>query len=875
MNKNHLFASYKAIGFVVNEIPISVGIYRRKKEPYVVTCVGRAFHTYNVKKLAIVNISDSLPNSITCLKTDSKFVYAACKNDIYIFFQWRKVWKILKGHKDDVKLILPFADHLISIDETNNLKVWTVEDGELYSEMYFDGDTFDVTCIEHPLEYVNKVLMGSRQGTMRLVNLSQNQVIYSYQGWASPVTAIKQSQAVNVVAVGLKDGRIILHDLKFDESLMVFKQDWGPVTSISFRSDVDYIMVVGSEMGHIGIWNLKKKKLITQVNEAHDGPITGLHCIETTPTMLTSSNDNCLKMWIFDETEGGARLLSQRSGHSKPPVKIRFHGTSGNVILSAGLDSTLRNFSTVHDSYNRSLGRASYNKRLSKKVNLKQDTLVMPPIVDFVSEISRQSDWDGLLCVHSNERLATTWSFNKCCMGKYKFSAKDRSRVVGSSGDSYGDDDGDDGRGDDEGSRGAVAKCVCLTACGNFGLVGFSSGRVSVFNMQSGLHRGCYGDEGSKRLAHGSCITGVFVDDLNSTTITMAREVGVKFWTFKGKKFVQSLTLHATPRMAIMNRNNNLLAISLNDFSLVLLDAESKKVVRKISGHKNDVTDMTFARGGRWLVTACMDSCIRVFDLYSSVLLDIFQLHTPATSITMSPTDELLATTHVDDLGIYLWYNKSLYAPASLTATNSLDVSEGKVGDVVELLELPRTKCDDDDYDDGDDNDKQRTESSTTTKLGQLGKMVTLSNLSELRWLSLSRYDLIKEKNAPREALKVPKQAPFFLPTKQGLEFEFEKPEELKDESKIKNKKVYFLLYTLHYNFEGNLQKFSCTDDDVRDYFLTLYPSSIDAELRCMSLDFGGRAEILVCFLLFLRSWLSSNNQFEICNAIFDRFVEV
>ncbi|ESN98555.1 hypothetical protein HELRODRAFT_177034 [Helobdella robusta] len=43
-----------------------------------------------------------------------KFVYAACKNDICIFIQWRKVWKILKGHKD----------------ETNNLKVWMVEDAE-------------------------------------------------------------------------------------------------------------------------------------------------------------------------------------------------------------------------------------------------------------------------------------------------------------------------------------------------------------------------------------------------------------------------------------------------------------------------------------------------------------------------------------------------------------------------------------------------------------------------------------------------------------------------------------------------------------------------------------------------------------------------
>jgi len=41
-------------------------------------------------------------------------------------------------------------------------------------------------------------------------------------------------------------------------------------------------------------------------------------------------------MWIFDMADGGARLLRQRSGHSEPPTKLRFHGNDGQVLLSAG-----------------------------------------------------------------------------------------------------------------------------------------------------------------------------------------------------------------------------------------------------------------------------------------------------------------------------------------------------------------------------------------------------------------------------------------------------------------------------------------------------------------------------------------------------------
>lgn len=45
-----------------------------------------------------------------------------------------------------------------------------------------------------------------------------------------------QAPAVDVVAVGLVSGHIIIHNIKFDETLMKFQQDWGRITAISFRT---------------------------------------------------------------------------------------------------------------------------------------------------------------------------------------------------------------------------------------------------------------------------------------------------------------------------------------------------------------------------------------------------------------------------------------------------------------------------------------------------------------------------------------------------------------------------------------------------------------------------------------------------------------
>ena len=43
-----------------------------------------------------------------------------------------------------------------------------------------------------------------------------------------------------------------------------------------------------------------------------------------------------LQVWIFDQPDGGGRLLRQRTGHSAPPTKVCYHGNTGQTLLTAG-----------------------------------------------------------------------------------------------------------------------------------------------------------------------------------------------------------------------------------------------------------------------------------------------------------------------------------------------------------------------------------------------------------------------------------------------------------------------------------------------------------------------------------------------------------
>lgn len=56
-------------------------------------------------------------------------------------------------------------------------------------------------------------------------------------------------------------------------------------------------MTTGSSTGHIAIWNLEKKKIQSQIQNAHDNSICGMEFFNNEPLMITNSSDNSLKVW--------------------------------------------------------------------------------------------------------------------------------------------------------------------------------------------------------------------------------------------------------------------------------------------------------------------------------------------------------------------------------------------------------------------------------------------------------------------------------------------------------------------------------------------------------------------------------------------------
>lgn len=460
---------------------------------------------------------------------DTYLVYTASANDIYAWRRGAELSHTYKGHQDPVHILLPFGPHLISVDESSNLKVWDIKAESLYLELSFDNNVFHVTTALHPSTYINKILLGSQQGKLQLWNIRTSKVLYTFSGWGSAVTALEQAPAIDVVGIGLANGQIKLHNLKYDETVIEFSQDWGLVTKLSFRTDGYPIMASGSLSGHVVFWNLEERKVVNQLH-AHSGAVSGLQCLPNEPLMVTSSADNSVKLWIFDMPDGGARLLRIREGHLAPPSCIRFHGSNGHNILSAGGDSSLRIFSTKTETFNKSLGRASYNRKISKTKGASRDPCKMPPIIEFTSETTREKEWDNIAAVHLGLHVVTTWSYDKVKMGSLKL-VPDRLKKKSSTSISK--------------TSKVTATCLCLTQCGNFVVIGYSSGHADRFNIQSGIHRATYG----MPFAHKGAVRGVATDGLNQIVVTGGSDMFLKFWHFKetGKERTAPYQFQTTP----------------------------------------------------------------------------------------------------------------------------------------------------------------------------------------------------------------------------------------------------------------------------------------------------------------------------------------
>ena len=634
-----------------------------------------------------------------------------------------------------------------AFDPDHDLPRYDDETGTHVPREYTMPDAFTPTAICHPDTYMNKVLIGATDGRVLLLNVNTGKHIHVFLPGnmlnpdGAAVTCLEQSPALDTVAVGLGNGRVVIHNVLYDKTVVDFTHDGSatPIRSLSFTTgNQDPLIAVGGDGGSVSVWDLEKRRLRTIMPGAHDGRVTQAHFFLGQPVLMTGGADNAVKQWIFDNADGTGRLLKFRAGHSAPPTHVTFYG-EGLRLLSAGNDRALRVFSTIQDQQSKELSQ-SHVERRAKKLKIAEQELKLPPVRGIAWSDVRERDWANVVTCHAGETRAYTWRLANGVLGEHVLQPPAKVNRQGISN-----------------RIGHPISAVAVSACGNFAVIGNEGGEVHRFNLQSGQHRGVFKRPGPVRdgidtnnasgvpeherqrrqlnlrggknsiwnmadksygmdaaaaaakapklPAHNGQVSSIETDGANKQTVTCGFVDGVvRVWNFGEQKLEGEMETGVGCVVASLHRPGALVAVAGADRVVRVLDIAGMRRVRSLRGAQTQISSIQFSADGRWILAGAVDGAVHVWDVPAARLIQSMRMSRdfPVTDLSLSPNMDMLATVHEGRRGVYLWANSQMYsAPGSLAISGpkGSDDSDSEEGDPVDddvsgavetLVDLPR-----------------------------------------------------------------------------------------------------------------------------------------------------------------------------------------
>ncbi|KAL3429300.1 Utp21 specific WD40 associated putative domain-containing protein [Aspergillus tetrazonus] len=947
---SRIFSPFRTLG-LVSPTSVPFTCTRLGKATFqITTSVGRCLHTYDLRQgLKLVFISrPQTPRDITATFAWHDILFAAWgalgpggSGGVWVFKRGKKIASLETPIEAfaPIEHLTVFGSWIVGCNG-QSVNVWKNGSYEHYTTLTLahSRDTPSqaayATQICNMPTYLNKVFIGKSDGTVDIWNVKTGRLVHSIFAAfpnAGPVTVLRPSPALSVIAIAYKNGSISIQNVETGQSIFSF-QPQAPralaITSLTFRNDDAGAGEDGQQSGamataclasgDITLWDLNRGgRVVGVLRNAHKvsagDPGSGINHIEFLdgqPVIVSTGKDNSLRTWIVDESPFSPipRPLHSRSGHSDTITTVSFlpsHSdgseSTAKWLLSASKDSSLWGFSLRKDSQSAELSQGSVEQRAKKKgvvisdVNngsiSSQPNLRAPEVTCIACSLNRdggmgvtvsgtiwsnpkttdttasnKTGWESIVTGHRGDKYARTWFWGKKKAGRWVFETGD----------------------------GTDVKSVAISQCGTFAVVGSAGGSIRLFNMQSGQYRRSYPcqktkyDLGSEvrysnkqvHTQHTKSVTGLAIDSLNRTVVSCGLDGKVKFWDFQSGLLIKELDWYPMTAITALRYNSmsELVAFSCDDLSIRVVDMETKKIVRELWGCAGQINDFIFSSDGRWIIAASMDSIVRVWDLPTGHLIDLFRVSSTCTSLAMSPTGDFLATAHADGVGIGLWSNRSLFIPVStrdLNVDNLLDTGlptssgEGGVGIIEAAFQQ-----------DGEEHDGDGPISCTE----QLNReMLTLSVVPKNKWQTLVHMDLIKERNMPKEPPKRPEKAPFFLPApaSDGAPKHNANATLLEEGKLTESSRVAKLQITKNTNAGSrftSLLRTGCISGDFEPFFFemkSLNPSRLEIEIRSLDPQVNGGQSELSAFVMALCSRLASKKDFELANAWMAVFLRI
>ncbi|CAO1621493.1 unnamed protein product [Parajaminaea phylloscopi] len=842
--RRHVFEPFLAMGIVANEVPLLLQVRHGGKDAdkpdvNVITSLGDCWSIWTAESLVQVFVGSQLPVPITqlALSTSPDSILASAGAAIYRFVRGRVVATYQMPSDAHVTRFVVVGDNLLALTTPSGtagsfvLHQFSLATRQVNASMDL-SQQLTPTSLLHPTTYLHKVLVGYSNGVIQLWNTRAGNLVHQFDaaelrakhgihgGSAASIACMAQTPALDVIAIVTSDSHVLLHDVQRDVAIMTFSLEAQlSATPPTFRTDGRaHTMAIGSRSGDIFIFDLEPQeevhtqggldsdddggeaqqpsarvnapRLVHTIRNAHADAVTGLEFVPGQPLLITSSSDNSVKEWFFeptsDSTAGSTasssslpRLLKSRSGHSAPPSLVRWYGEDGRApLLTAGRDRSVRLGWVGREARGGELSQGSIVRK-ANQLSLPPQALKLEPATSLSFALTRSRDWDDILTVHPSSP-PRTWFGKDRRMKTTPLAAADKKKSAA----------------DGEATTGFVSHC------GNFALAGTSTGLITMWNMQSGrwvrhfdtrplLETTASVDKKSSKRKEirgkGSKVVGIVADEGNTEVAVVTADGSVHVFDFVTSQLLSSQQFHplagvrASPHATLLA----LIPVGLMK-PLLLLDLQTRRIVRRFADLPGRVTDVAFSPTLRSLVAATMDGSLSTFDVPSGLLIDRIRLREVIVSLDWSPDGSMLAGCGTEGKGVYLWSWTSGRGRVETEGDEEMVAKDGQETlTTASRSMMPSVRGPQAETDDADDaanavdslciTDDAAVETYKPSSdplvvknedgQGETRPLVTLTSEPRTKWTTLLNLETLKARDRPLQAAQKPgkNQTPFFL----------------------------------------------------------------------------------------------------------------
>ena len=908
-NKNfRIIEPYRSLGVYTDNNKIY--FFKRGIDRFMLTSNKYSFIVYNLDKLRIERISPPLEKKITALYPYKTKIFTGIGNKVQL---WEKIHVIKEflGNKDDpndlIKQIMTFENTLLFITQKGDLFIYEIHSGELISKLELNIDYFI-----HPIAYINKILFSQKaeryeedlnkfEPNLILYDINEEKEIINYKDFflnkKSKINLFEQSPVIDIIAINFNDGDIFLFNMKKNKIILKLNSHYK-ITSMAFSSCNTMshsLLVTGCDNGIINIWDLNKKSIHYTINNDFTS-ISNIMFLPEEPLMIiTSEIDNSIKMYKFEKNTSIPQLLKYRTGHISSPIHLRFYGESANEesiqIISCDKNN-LRNISLLSEQISKEFSSKKFNTSIKKH-----------KIINFDFNEFRERDWGNIALIISEYERPIIYSYENSSINDVQPKLK---------------------------TKNSYCTCVCISICGNFGFCGFQNGNIEKFNMQSGISRWVL----ERAHGMGNEITNIKSDGLNSMLISISKnEKKIKFWEILDHSLIKEFNIDSFPRQIEINRDSDLICISLENNFIFIYDKSQMALVRKfnvLNKNRNNeednyiIKDIGISKDSNWLLCiTSKDKSLRIYDIISTNLIEWVQFDKIPLAMNLSPNSLYIAMSFEEEKGIYLYINRTLFVDLE-----DIESIEQPVHCTLAAFKAKMIKQRDDyDLNDTNDinnnneiNDKDEREKFIDVP-EENNELISLSNENNIKYKLLNDIELLQERNAPKIKEKKKEQAPFFLfnindviegqlPTKDSKdknESKEESPEfinllknysHFNNEKKITEKKFMHSFHnkklndketTINIKNEDNKEGYILSQLligfknkkihswEITKFLNKLNPYISDLEIRSLDPLFtlGGENLLLLFTEYILNEFKNNNNNFEMLQAYLNRFIKI